>query len=125
MILRRDAIALREDPLCPPRAWPADEPARPVWREALQRARMDFDVYQAVVERWNARGRASGAAHHPSDYYDYLLRVYDGLDELEGQLGEAALAGLLAAWRAPLGQPGEPMAWQRHLERVRAIVGCA
>jgi Fe-S-cluster containining protein len=124
MVLRREAVALRDDPLCPEGAWRPDEPARPAWREALHRARMDFDVYHAVVERWNARGRADGSRHHPSDYFDYLLRVYAGLDALERSLGEQALADLRAGWRAPLGADG-PAAWQRHLERVRDVAAGA
>jgi Fe-S-cluster containining protein len=122
MLLRRDAIALREDPLCPPGAWPADEPARPAWREALQRARMDFDVYHAVVERWNAGRRGGGAARHPSEYYQHLLRVYGALAALEAEIGDDGLASLRAGWRAPPAAASGVGAWQRHLERVRAVV---
>ena len=125
MILRAERISMRDDPLCPSDAWPADEPARPAWRAALQRARMDFDVYHAVVERWNAGVRAGRAAAHPSDYYDYLLRAYAALEGLEARIGPAGLADLRAAWRAPLDRGGQPMAWQRHLEAVRALLATA
>jgi Fe-S-cluster containining protein len=123
MVMRRDVVALRDDPLCPPGAWAADEAVRPAWRDALQQARMDFDVYHAVVERWNARQRVDRATRHPSEYYDYLLGVYEALGALEAELGADGLAGLRDGWRAPPDRADEVARWQRHMERVRAAVG--
>lgn len=123
MLLLREAVALRDDPLCPPGAWPPDEPRRPAWREALQRARMGFDVYHLVVARWNAR-LASGGTARFGDYYAYLLGAYDALAELDEEVGPDVMADLVAGWRAPLG-PGEAveaMPWQGHLDRVRAVL---
>jgi Fe-S-cluster containining protein len=133
MVLLRDAVALRDDPLCPPGAWPTDEPVRPAWREALQDAHMQFDVYRAVVDRWNARVRAAAPARFElADFYGFLLAAYDALAALDGEIGEAGLTRLRDGWRAPLG-PGDAVGpaarveappWQRHLERVRAVLSC-
>src|SRR5262249_28227301 len=133
MLLRGEAVVLRDDPLCPAGAWSPDEAARPGWRAALQLARMQFDVYRAVVDRWNAR---VGAARPPtrcafSDSFGYLLAAYDALAGLDAEVGQAGLAVLRAGWRAPLaaGGPDGPKArvddlpWQNHLDRVRAVVG--
>jgi hypothetical protein len=94
---------------------------------------MQFDVYRAVVDRWNACVRSAPPATRfdPSDYYGYLLAAYDALAGLDAEIGEAGLARLRAGWRVPLsgglGRDGtavrvDDLPWQNHLNRVRAVV---
>jgi Fe-S-cluster containining protein len=132
MVLLGDAVALRDDPLCPPGAWSPEDARLPVWRDELQHARMQFDVYRAVVDRWNARIGAAppSTSVDLSDYYGYLLATYDALAELDAGIGQGGLARLRAGWRAPLHTVGpdgtgarvDDMPWQNHLNRVRAVV---
>ena len=77
MLLVDRMVRLRDDPLCPPGAWPADEPSKPAWREAVEQAHRHFDVYQVVLSVWNQRVRADEASRSLDDYYDYLLGAYD------------------------------------------------
>jgi Fe-S-cluster containining protein len=91
MLLVEQAVRLRDDPLCPPGAWPADEPDRPGWREALDSAHREFDVYQVVVSVWNQRVRAGDESYELDDYYAYLLDAYDRVVDLPLDEVRAAL----------------------------------
>jgi Fe-S-cluster containining protein len=132
MVMRDDAIAFRERPLCPPDAWPDGEPSRPRWREAVGELRMRFDTYAEVVARWNARVAATpGHRFTLGEYFGYLLSVYAQIAALDDQLGTDALARLRSTWRAvPGGANGlaelrrraEEYPWLAYLERVAAIV---
>lgn len=89
----------REDALCPPGGWAKDEPRRPAWRAAFGRIYMHFDIYHEVVARWNARVRATPDTRFAlSEYYAYLLNVYDRLARLAAATGEETLVALQAAW---------------------------
>jgi Fe-S-cluster containining protein len=138
----RDAVVQRDDTLCPPASWSAEDVALPTWREALQRQRMRFDVYHEVVARWNARiaeARAS-APRTLREYCSYLLNVYDRLDRIEGELGAATMARVEAGWRSfpdpvlrasavPVHDDSvdhdaidDDFVWIRYFERAREIV---
>jgi Fe-S-cluster containining protein len=82
MLLVQESIRLRDDPLCPPGAWPVDEPTKPAWREAVEQAHHKFDVYQVVLSVWNQRVRAGEASYALDDYYAYLLEAYDVVADL-------------------------------------------
>jgi Fe-S-cluster containining protein len=124
MTLLREAVTLREGPLCPPGSWPVDEPARPSWRVALQRARMQFDVYHLVVEAWNARLRSTQRTAAFEDFYDFILVVYDDLAIVDAELGAEAIAALELGWRAPVGGDATvaDLPWQGYLDRVRGVL---
>ena len=77
MLLVHDTIRLRDDSLCPPDAWPPDEPTKPGGRVAVEQAHHHFAVYQIVLSVWNQRVRAAETAHTLEDYYAYLLDAYD------------------------------------------------
>jgi Fe-S-cluster containining protein len=123
MLLVSGGVVLRDDPLCPPGAWSSADVRDPAWREALQQAAMQYDVYKVVVDHWNARVRdgslAAGLGF--ADYYRYVLTAYDALAQLEAD--EATLRARAATWRTPGAGPVEALPWQRHLDRVREVLG--
>ena len=119
MLLVRSAVRLREDPLCPPGAWSSADVADPAWRDALQQAAMQYDVYKVVVDHWNARlDERSPRAF--ADYYRYVLAVYDALIALGAD--DEALRQRAATWRIPGAGPADDLPWQRHLEDVRGVL---
>ncbi len=92
-----------EESLCPPGAWPEDEPQRPGWRAALQRMYMHFDIYNEVVARWNAHvakagQQVQGIRFTLHEYFSYLLNVYDRLAALNRQIGDEELSRIQAGW---------------------------
>ncbi|HEY3082183.1 MAG TPA: YkgJ family cysteine cluster protein [Chloroflexota bacterium] len=132
MVARDGVIGFREDRLCPPDAWPAGEPGRPRWREAVEQVRMQFDVYAEVVGRWNARVAATPGHRFPlGEYFGYLLSVYTQIAALDDALGTDALARVRSTWRAvpshdgglaELRERADEHPWLAYLERVVAIV---
>lgn len=127
------AVVQRSEVLCPPDAWPADEPGRPGWRMALQRQRMRFDLYYEIVARWNARAARAPAglqfAFH--EYLSYLLNVQERLAGLDAACEPALLDRVTATWgRLPDAPPeateirvaGDELPWVGYLARARAII---
>jgi Fe-S-cluster containining protein len=118
--------------LCPPDSWPVREPQRPRWRATLQRVHMQFDLYQAVVTRWNARVTARpGVRFTLREYFSYVLNVYDRLDGLATATGAETLAGVLAGWPLPPHRPldlaalrvaGADLLWVDYLRQAAAII---
>ena len=109
MLLVDHDVVMRDDPLCPPGAWSAADVRDPSWRQALQQAHMQYDVYKLVAAHWNAR-LTEGESRDLADYYAYVLRAYDAV----GSLGP----GPWEIWRLP----GDPTPWQSHLDRVRDVL---
>jgi Fe-S-cluster containining protein len=90
---------LRKDALCPPNSWSLSELKRPSWTLALQRFHMHHDIYREVIARWNAHVTASAERRFGfSDYFDYLMNVYDRLAALDADLGEAAQRDVESTW---------------------------
>jgi Fe-S-cluster containining protein len=123
MLLVDGGVVLRGDPLCPPGAWSSADVRDPEWREALQQAAMQYDVYKVVVDRWNARvgSLGSGAGLGFPDYYRYALTAYDALAEFLGA-DEATLRERAATWRVAGAGPVDDLPWQRHLNEVREVL---
>ncbi|HMA35834.1 MAG TPA: YkgJ family cysteine cluster protein [Chloroflexia bacterium] len=122
----------RSESLCPPGAWPLPAVLRPSWRTAIQRFYMYMDVYIAVVARWNAWVAAHPAVEFPlPSYFNYLLNVYDRLDQLNTEVGDAALETIRAAWPTvprpeedlltAYGRP-EEVPWLDYFLRAQAII---
>jgi Fe-S-cluster containining protein len=144
MVVWSGVVAERQDTLCPAGSWPLAEVVRPSWRRALQRLRMDLDVYGEVVARWNARvaGAPAGRSFALPELLAYVMDVYDRLAALDAGAGAAALAEIEASWptvpRAPLGpavldapdapdgRPGgdevERAPWLRYFVRARRVI---
>jgi Fe-S-cluster containining protein len=96
MLLVDRRVQMRDDPLCPPGAWPADEPSKPAWRQSVEEAHHRFHVYQVVVSVWNQRLRAVERGHTLDAYYAYVLAAYDRvadlpLDEVRAALHEGVI----------------------------------
>jgi Fe-S-cluster containining protein len=118
--------------LCPPDSWPAREPQRPHWRATLHRLHMQFDLYQAVVTRWNARVTARpGTRFTLHEYFSYVLNVYDRLDALATATGPETLAGVLAGWPLPprrafdldtLRRQGANLLWIDYFRQAGSII---
>jgi Fe-S-cluster containining protein len=127
-----DVVFQRPETLCPPDSWPMPEVNRPSWRQALRRQRLHFDVYDEVVERWNARVAARPErGFQLGEYLAYVLNVYDRLAALDRQLGSPALLDVEAGWPMPprgVGRqtdpaPGEDTPpWLDYMRRVRRVV---
>ena len=92
MLLVDRQVRMRDDPLCPPDAWPDDEPTKPAWREAVEEAHRRFDVYQVVLSVWNQRVRADERSRTLEEYFDYLMAAYDRVAALPLNDVRAALA---------------------------------
>jgi hypothetical protein len=132
MVSRDGVIGLRDGALCPPDSWPAPEPGRPRWREAVRQVRVQYDIYAEVVARWNARVAATpGYRFALGEYFGYVLSVYTQIAALDEALGPAALARVAGTWRAAprpdsdlaeLRQRAEEYPWLAYFERVAAIV---
>jgi hypothetical protein len=95
---------------------------------------MAWDVYAEVAARWNARVSAAGPGREFgfSEYLAYLMNVYDRLDRLNRELGEAMMAEVLEDWPMP---PGAALGvnelerlrerpWWRYLELSREVIDC-
>jgi hypothetical protein len=92
-------VVQRQDVLCPPDSWPDTAVRQPAWREALQRERMYFDVYRQVVLRWNAHVSARPQERFlVSEYFDYLLNVYDRLASVDREIGDDGLVQIRDCW---------------------------
>jgi hypothetical protein len=94
---------------------------------------MHYDIYHVVVARWNARVAAAGpgAQFSLSEFYSYLLNVYDRLAALDDEVGEAELARAQATWGAlPERDSAAPelrvqagdFPWLDYVARVRRVV---
>ncbi|HYO49698.1 MAG TPA: hypothetical protein VEW94_07580, partial [Chloroflexia bacterium] len=94
---------------------------------------MHFDIYNEVVSRWNARvGRMPpGIRFTLNEYFSYLLNVYERLDALATQVGEAELEAIQRSWpTAP--RPNSDLEemqvrsgerpWLDYLLRVRGVI---
>jgi Fe-S-cluster containining protein len=123
-------VAVRDDVLCPPNSWSPAMLRRPSWSIALQRRRMHFDIYRVVVARWNAHLTAGNAnrTENLDGYLGYLLNVYERLDALEREYGEARVGEVEREWGNDQPESGEPpsdddlAAWLIYAGTVRAIV---
>ena len=93
---------------------------------------MQFDLYQAVVTRWNARVTARpGIGFTLHEYFSYVINVYDRLDALATATGPETLAAVLAGWplpprrpfdRATLRRQGANLLWIDYFQQAGAII---
>lgn len=133
MALWDRTIFLRKDAMCPPRSWPLAQLQEPSWKVALRRFHMHFDMYREVIGRWNGHVALSpeGTRFKFSDYFNYIMNVYDRLALLDAELGEAALKEVEGGWPT-LPRPslevdefrvrvGE-LPWLDYLSRARQII---
>jgi Fe-S-cluster containining protein len=75
-----EVITLRPRALCPPGAWPDQEPQQPRWRANWSSLRVQFDQYRQILEAWNAQVALQPGRTFSIDHYlAYLLGVYDKL----------------------------------------------
>ena len=91
MTLSDSGVGQRADSLCPPDAWPDDEPQRPAWRAALDQLRLQQDIYAEVATRWNAMVDEAPPAVRllPPAYLNYVLSIYDRLGRVQPEPAEA------------------------------------
>jgi Fe-S-cluster containining protein len=133
MTIWSGVVAQRPESLCPPDSWPLAAVLRPAWRSALQRLRLQWDIYGEVVARWNAR--VAAASTHRSfalpEFLSYLINVYDRLAALERELGEATMTEVEATWpnvpRAPLdprllAADAAALPWLGYFSRARQVI---
>lgn len=114
--------------LCPPDGWSEEELTKRSWRRAVTRTTMQFDLYSEVVARWNARVRTRPSHTFAlTEYYSYLINLYERVSDLDRQLDETARARLELTW----GYVPDParsklrladFLWPEYLASFRAIV---
>jgi Fe-S-cluster containining protein len=123
MLLVNGGVVLRDDLMCPPGAWSTADVRDPAWRDALQQAAMQYDVYQVIVNHWNGRvlRREIGLGLGFADYYQYVLTAYDALAATLGA-DEATLRERASTWRVAGAGPVDELPWQRHLDKVREVL---
>jgi Fe-S-cluster containining protein len=99
MALWQGRVGQRNQTLCPPGSWSAQDRQQPAWRVALLHQDLQFDLYAAVVARWNARVQAAaeGRRFALTEYLSYVLNVYDRIAALDAAVGEVALEQVRAS----------------------------
>lgn len=131
-VSRADGVlGMRDKPLCPPAAWDGVDANR--WRDTIDRAEFEFDLYGEVMARWNARvEHAPGRRFGLNEYLSYLLNAYDAIAELDAGLGEDGLRAVVHSWRtAPDPAPSleelryrpDEYPWADYVFRVHDIIG--
>jgi Fe-S-cluster containining protein len=118
------ALGFRTSPLCPAGAWSEGNLLERRRRRDVNRAEMQYDIYGEVVARWNARVEAAGPGREfgMTEYYSYLINVYEGLARIDDALGPDEVERVVMSWRmAP--RPEDPeSAWLDYVDRARALV---
>ena len=132
MVSRRGGgITFRDKALCPEGAWPGNEVLKGFWRTAVQKMEMAYDVYAEVIARWNSRVAATPGRATMTEFFSYLMSVYDLITAVDAELGEAHMVNVRETWRTapkPESTPDEVRAelegyvWIHYLDRVAAIV---
>lgn len=87
---------VRDDVACPPGRWEPLDSA--VWAPALDRAELEWRIYETALERWDGwvRRRAAGDPADPAMLLAWLADLYTRLDPIRAELGEAGLAAAAA-----------------------------
>jgi Fe-S-cluster containining protein len=93
-------VHLRNDVLCPPRAWNLTSMALPVWRENLWRFQVEHDIYNYVVESWRqyVETAAPDEGFPINVYYSYLIAVYGRLEQVRQAMSAEAAKSILHWW---------------------------
>jgi Fe-S-cluster containining protein len=117
-------LAFRARALCPDGAWSEGSLLERRRRRDVNRAEMQYDIYGEVVARWNARVEAAGPGREfgMTEYYSYLINVYEGLAGVDAALGPGELDRVVMSWRSLPRPEGPEPAWLAYVGRVRALV---
>jgi len=92
-------VALLPAALCPPDAWPANEPDNPQWSIQLRRLARYRDTYVEVVNRWNAWIELEPNVPRPPEHFvAYVLQVYERLAALDAEIGDDVLSAIERSW---------------------------
>jgi Fe-S-cluster containining protein len=84
MALREAVTRLRDDALCPSGAWSAEEIGQLAWTRELRAYREHWNVYVAIVQRWNQRVQSQAEGRFSfSHYLAYILNAYDWIASSE------------------------------------------
>jgi Fe-S-cluster containining protein len=123
-VSKGEALGFRVRALCPDGAWTDGNLLERRRRRDVNRAEMQYDIYGEVVARWNARVEAAGPGREfgMTEYYSYLINVYEGLARIDEALGPEGLDSVVMSWRVmPREEQPEPL-WLGYVDRVRALV---
>lgn len=125
-------IGPRKDALCPPGSWSSSVGAGQQWAQAVQQVDMEFDIYSTVLSRWNARvATYPNRKFQMTEFFSYLMNVYDRMGALDKRLGEDAVNKVRATWRMgnrtakdleELRKLSDEFPWVPYLYEVRDIV---
>lgn len=124
MSIAGGAVVQRNDSLCPPGSWLAEDLALEHWRDAHRGLRRHWDIYVEVVKRWNARIDAlpAGASSGLGDYVTYLLNVYASIEQLDASYPADEQSQIASGWRSAPDASGAPPLWLRYFHDVRRII---
>lgn len=117
--LDHGVVALRDDVMCPSGAWKLSRMDVAAWREQMQDFVVQRDIYEQVVQCWNARVEAAeaGSRFSIAAYYDFLLNVYARLAAVQLALPPERWRAVVAGWNRARLEHGNP------LERGNVTIG--
>jgi Fe-S-cluster containining protein len=95
-------IGYRDDAICPPGGCGWNAMATEVWREALVHTEAEWEVYERVLDAWNARVEERPAT--VAAFYGWLAETYRRIDDLWAGADPAAPPGDLPALLERAGQ---------------------
>jgi Fe-S-cluster containining protein len=132
-----DVVSLRTDVLCPQGSWKLSQLNLNLWRQRLYHFRVEQDIYQILVSRWNRRvDRAgSGRQFHILEYYAFLMNVYPRLAQAMEAVPGSDWYRILEQWGTyrngglnPLAEETDGLGdeasapWLGYRARVRTII---
>jgi Fe-S-cluster containining protein len=130
---QEEVVALRDDVYCPARSWNLMGMDMTLFRRRLYRFRMERDLYAYAVQTWNRAVEQSAAPRSLSQYYAFLMNLYERLERVRQSIPAERLQQMMTHWgkRSP-GAPNPLMAdltprtasaeWQRLLANLRDTV---
>jgi Fe-S-cluster containining protein len=130
---QEEVVALRDDVYCPARSWNLMGMDVALFRRRLYHFRMERDLYAYAVLAWNRTVEQSAAPRSLSQYYAFLMNLYERIDRVRQSIAAEQLQQMLTHWgKRSHGAPNPLVAdltprtasfeWQRLLAKLRHAV---
>jgi Fe-S-cluster containining protein len=132
---QQEIVALRDDVYCPARSWNLAGMDVASFRRRLYRFRMERDIYAYTVQAWNRSVEASPFQRNLSQFYTFLMNLYEHLDEARRLIPAGTFQKIVQQWgelslsmpnplAADLTPPNGNQDWHEFMANVRATVEC-
>jgi len=119
MSLRNGTVDLRSDVVCKPSNWNLATLTYPYWRRALLEYMLEWQVYQRVVNLWNALSQS--AKPTIDDFYRYVETSFDGIDAHRTALGASEFDELVLHSRDAAPNDVDRERYERFFSQVDAV----